>query len=70
MLVIVVADGAIAVEPVLQDCRRLEYHHTPRRDRYFRAGLRIASDPLTLLPHNEGAERRSPAFRPVKKRLG
>src|ERR1700744_2578573 len=47
----------IAVDPLLQDRRRLEHHHAPRRDRNFGSRLRIASDALTFLAHHERAER-------------
>src|SRR4051812_47277508 len=56
-LAVAVGDG-LAVDPLLQNRRGLEHHHATRRDRYFGAGLRIASDPLTLLAHHERAERR------------
>src|SRR5947209_2716073 len=45
------------VDTLLQDRRRLEHHHPPRRDRYLLAGLGIATDPLPLLAHHERAER-------------
>src|SRR5947209_8555446 len=56
-LAVAVGDG-LAIDPLLQDRRRLEHHHAARRDRNFGAGLRIASNPLTLLAHHERAERR------------
>src|SRR5262245_31902018 len=46
------------VDPLLQDRRRLEDHHPPRRDRHFLAGLRIAADALPFLAHDERAKRR------------
>src|SRR5262252_6042930 len=59
LVVLGVAVGdSVPVDTLLQDRRRLEHHHTARRNRYFGAGLRIASDTLTLLAHHEGTERR------------
>src|ERR1700754_2848219 len=49
--------NGMTVDPLLQDRRRLEHHHTPRRDRYFSSGLWITTDTLTLLAHHERAER-------------
>ena len=46
------------VDALLENRRRLEHHDTPRRNRHLGAGLRVASDTLTLLAHHERAERR------------
>src|SRR5436190_6546565 len=48
----------VSVDPLLQDRRRLEHHHTTRRDWHLGTSLRIATDALTLLADDEGAERR------------
>src|ERR1044072_9162032 len=48
----------VAVDALLQNRRRLEHHHTTRRDRHFGTSLRITSDTLTLLAHHERTERR------------
>src|SRR3954447_8588545 len=59
LVVLGVAVGdSVAVDTLFQYRRRLEHHHTARRNRYFGAGLRIASDALSLLAHHEGTERR------------
>src|SRR3979411_414161 len=50
--------GAVAVDPLLQNGRRLEHHHATRRNRHLGAGLWVTSDTLTFLAHHEGTERR------------
>src|SRR5690348_11633319 len=50
--------GRVIVDTLLEDRRRLEHHHPPRRNRHFRASLRVASDALPLLAHHERAEGR------------
>src|SRR5882724_640206 len=52
------ASVGIRVDALLEDCRRLEHHHAPRRDRHFLAGLRVSPNALPLLAHDERAERR------------
>ena len=44
---------------VLQRVRRAEHQDAARADRHLLAGLRIAADPLSLLPDREAAERRN-----------
>ena len=44
------------VDPRLQDVRRLEHHHSARKDRNLDPGLRIAADPLALRADDERAE--------------
>ena len=46
------------IDPLLEDSGGLEHHDPARRDRYFLAGLGIPADALTLLAHDERAERR------------
>src|SRR5690348_8254093 len=59
LVFIAAIDGyMLAIDPLLQDCRRLEHHHATRRDRHLGAGLRVAADALTFLAHHERAERR------------
>jgi len=41
------ATGAVAINPLLQDRRRLEHHYA--RNRHFGAGLRVTGDTLTFL---------------------
>jgi len=43
------ATGAVAIDPLLQNGRRLEYDHATRRNRQFGAGLRGTTDTLTFL---------------------
>src|ERR1700737_1802477 len=50
--------GTVAVDPLLQNRRRLEHHDTAGRNRHFGAGLRVTAYTLALLAHHEGAERR------------
>src|SRR6202140_976514 len=50
--------GVLAVDPLLQDGRRLEHHHATRRNRHLGAGLRVTADTLAFLAHHERAERR------------
>src|SRR5712671_5496065 len=50
--------GAVPVDPLLQNGRRLEHHYATRRNRHLGAGLRITSDTLTFLAHHERPERR------------
>src|ERR1044072_2111381 len=50
----------VGVDALFQDRGWLEYHHAPRRNRNFLAGLRVAADSLTFFAHHEGAERRQP----------
>src|ERR1700761_5759065 len=47
----------MTVDALFENRRRFEHHHTPRRDRDFRAGLRITTDTLTFLANHEAAER-------------
>src|ERR1700704_2036384 len=49
--------GAVPVDPLLQNSRRLEHHHATRRNRHFGAGLRITADTLAFLAHHERSER-------------
>src|ERR1700722_3701246 len=56
--VAIAVDDAVAVDPLLQNRRRLEHHHAPRRNRYLGAGLRVTADTLALLAHHERSERR------------
>ena len=39
----------VAVDPLLQNGRRLEHDHATRRDRHLGAGLRVTADTLTFL---------------------
>src|SRR6202022_2368714 len=50
--------GTVAVDPLLQNRRRLEHHYTARGNRHLGAGLRVSADTLALLAHHEGTERR------------
>ena len=43
------ATGAVAIDPLLQNGRRLEYDHATRRNRQLGAGLRGTADTLTFL---------------------
>ena len=49
--------GAVVVDTLLQNGRRLEHHYATRRDWHFGAGLRVPPDTLTLLAHHERTER-------------
>src|SRR3984893_16785963 len=55
--VAVAVGGAVAVDPLLQNGRRLEHHHATRRNRHLGAGLGVAADTLAFLAHHERAER-------------
>src|SRR5215471_4830929 len=46
------------IDALLENSRRLEHHHAPRRDRHLLAGLRISADALTFLAHHERTEGR------------
>jgi hypothetical protein len=39
--------AAVAIDPQLQNCRRLKHHYA--RNRHFGAGLRVTGDMLTVL---------------------
>jgi hypothetical protein len=43
------ATGVVAIDPLLQNGRRLEYDHATRRNCPFGAGLRGTADTLTFL---------------------
>ena len=43
------ATGAVAIDPLLQNGRRLEHDHATRRNRQLGAGLRGTADTLTFL---------------------
>jgi hypothetical protein len=43
------ATAAVAIDPLLQDSRRLEHDYATRRNRHLGASFRIAADTLTLL---------------------
>src|SRR5437868_8087968 len=51
-----VATIGLPGDPVAHDLARAEGHHPPRRDRHLDTGLRIATDALTLVAQDEGAE--------------
>jgi hypothetical protein len=43
------ATGAVAIDPLLQNGRRLEHDHATRRNRQLGAGVRDTTDMLTFL---------------------
>src|SRR5215470_16377361 len=49
---------AVGIDPLLEDCRRLEHHHAPRRYRHFLAGLGVPADSLALLANHKRTKRR------------
>src|SRR5262249_14641666 len=50
--------NAAVVNALLEDRRRLEHHHTPRRDWYFFTGLWVTTDSLALLSYYKRSKRR------------